>query len=1350
MSVKLKFDRTLGGSRLGTLLQNLERLSGSSNPDDVEQLRYVTSRLQHLVNTQDKIRKDVMSRSTNGLEILLSSLESSNDSQTSLNITYTLIDILLSGKRSTMFVSRGATQVTLTALISANREQPTCDELIVALHTILAKIGAKDRKFGVKARLSGALPITLSLVRNNTNNFKVLLPALQVLKIYVSNAVNSSCLGKAGAVSSMFRIFAACGRKHLNIVKLALDTLGLLVKSKSNSARAIGQGGMTTLLTMAFDWHRSDARNKHFNLRKSILVVVKNITMLKSGRKAFIQADGIKILYAIAQEMAETRELETLVTIISLILRKCFPKNRLPVHTIKSCIPYQLPEAAAEQVEVPLEVQGDDVMDESDDQDDDLSSDDEEDNQDNQQDMQLQEFEDIDDDKDSKSKPEKQRRSPEDLFMYEKFFPELLEFTEENYVPDEELEEDSYLKDHNGKSAIIIPTGAMETYPRQCTSTTYSTFETRSGYSRLLQTRGLKDSRCSLPNLTKHNYMVSNGSSMEPDLRDLAQSVGGVRLVSDSNHRSSASEHSLRTSANTSSEASYETRSIDSSCVYNTRNGRLAKNSKSQNSLRGSRSPNKVRKVSKSMTSIKGVLPERSANSPTIPSMRSRVEIAMETNPDLMITSLNIQPVASAKGERTERSDSPYDDTTVSTLSDTSEQYGNPDVFVEIAHKTRSVLPFTKLAFPEFNGHLSPPYPEPFHDRPEGRQKKHRVSSARLYIKNMIFDDIDRMIHPQNIIDKTVFDLDLIMASNVHLRTGLSNEPTYQAYTTDEIKIRNFPSPDDVDTSDTLQFNSLFESGNLRKAIQIREYEYDLILNSDINCNHHHQWFYFELSGMKADEPYRFNIVNCEKPNSQFNFGMQPLMYSVREAVESHPSWTRVGFDMCYYKNHYSRSSAATGGQKGKSYFTFTFRMIFPHDDDICYMAYHYPYTYSMLQAHLFKLEADLIELPSSNIYYKNQTLCETLGGNLCPVLTITSYPFSRDKEAIEQFRCRPYIFLSGRVHPGESNASWVMKGTLNFLMSQHPTAQALRDIYIFKIVPMLNPDGVINGSHRCSLSGEDLNRRWQDPSSALHPTIYHTKGLLQYLQLINKSPLVYCDYHGHSRRKNVFMYGCSSALSYLPEDNATVSSGSSGREDTSYKTLPRLLSNAPAFSLSNCSFVVEKSKEATARVVVWREIGVLRSYTMESTYCGCDQGPYKGLQIGTQELEEMGRKFCEPFLKLRRTGQHMKQPSSSSDLAKMVAAASENDNDKDDNQSPADESSEKTSTQQEPRVSSGSYRDNSNEDAPSEDEESYEEEDDDDFDDDDYTYQPPEQVEQQVIRQDPVEREGEITSDRE
>ena len=58
----------------------------------------------------------------------------------------------------------------------------------------------------------------------------------------------------------------------------------------------------------------------------------------------------------------------------------------------------------------------------------------------------------------------------------------------------------------------------------------------------------------------------------------------------------------------------------------------------------------------------------------------------------------------------------------------------------------------------------------------------------------------------------------------------------------------------------------------------------------------------------------------------------------------------------------------------------------------------------------------------------------------------------------------KPYIFLSCRVHPGESNASWVMKGTVEHLLSNSKEAIALRDTYIFKIVPMLNPDGVVNG----------------------------------------------------------------------------------------------------------------------------------------------------------------------------------------------------------------------------------------------------------------------------------------------
>jgi len=62
-------------------------------------------------------------------------------------------------------------------------------------------------------------------------------------------------------------------------------------------------------------------------------------------------------------------------------------------------------------------------------------------------------------------------------------------------------------------------------------------------------------------------------------------------------------------------------------------------------------------------------------------------------------------------------------------------------------------------------------------------------------------------------------------------------------------------------------------------------------------------------------------------------------------------------------------------------------------------------------------------------------------------------------------------------VHPGETNASFIMEGFLEFIVSNDKDAKALRETYVFMVIPMLNPDGVIVGNYRCSLAGHDLNR---------------------------------------------------------------------------------------------------------------------------------------------------------------------------------------------------------------------------------------------------------------------------------
>ncbi len=77
-------------------------------------------------------------------------------------------------------------------------------------------------------------------------------------------------------------------------------------------------------------------------------------------------------------------------------------------------------------------------------------------------------------------------------------------------------------------------------------------------------------------------------------------------------------------------------------------------------------------------------------------------------------------------------------------------------------------------------------------------------------------------------------------------------------------------------------------------------------------------------------------------------------------------------------------------------------------------------------------------------------------------------------------------VILTARVHPGETVGSWMMKGALDFLLSDDKVAESLRDNFVFKVIPMLNPDGVIQGNYRCSLAGCDLNRKYSCPSKVI------------------------------------------------------------------------------------------------------------------------------------------------------------------------------------------------------------------------------------------------------------------------
>lgn len=87
----------------------------------------------------------------------------------------------------------------------------------------------------------------------------------------------------------------------------------------------------------------------------------------------------------------------------------------------------------------------------------------------------------------------------------------------------------------------------------------------------------------------------------------------------------------------------------------------------------------------------------------------------------------------------------------------------------------------------------------------------------------------------------------------------------------------------------------------------------------------------------------------------------------------------------------------------------------------------------------------------------------------------------------------------------------------------------------------------------------------------------------------IQKRPLVTVDFHGHSKRCNVFFFGNNPEESWRMIDHSI-------EHDAEFMVLPELLDQtAPGFALSNCRFGISKAKEPSNRVVLWRQFGVSR-----------------------------------------------------------------------------------------------------------------------------------------------------------
>ncbi|XP_067428012.1 cytosolic carboxypeptidase-like protein 5 isoform X1 [Thunnus thynnus] len=343
-------------------------------------------------------------------------------------------------------------------------------------------------------------------------------------------------------------------------------------------------------------------------------------------------------------------------------------------------------------------------------------------------------------------------------------------------------------------------------------------------------------------------------------------------------------------------------------------------------------------------------------------------------------------------------------------------------------------------------------------------------------------------------------------------------------------------------------FSSKFDSGNLARVEKVEkgnsnpasdavssgsapsgsnltpDYEFNVWTQPDCAGTEHENgnrsWFYFSVRGAAPGKLLKINVMNMNNQRKLYSQGMAPLV----RTLPGKNRWERI------------RDRPTSEIVDNQFILSFTHRLLEARGATT-YFSFCYPFSYNECQEMLQQLDGSYPNAaqltPSSapgSVYYHRELLCHSLDGNRVDLLTVTNCSGMQEEREPRlpklfpdtntprphRFSGKRVFFLSSRVHPGETPSSFVFNGFLNFILRRDdPRAHALRNMFVFKLIPMLNPDGVVRGHYRTDSRGVNLNRQYLNPSPELHPSIYAAKTLLLY-------------HHTHNRVRNTHS-GCNS-----------------------------------------------------------------------------------------------------------------------------------------------------------------------------------------------------------------------------
>ena len=404
-------------------------------------------------------------------------------------------------------------------------------------------------------------------------------------------------------------------------------------------------------------------------------------------------------------------------------------------------------------------------------------------------------------------------------------------------------------------------------------------------------------------------------------------------------------------------------------------------------------------------------------------------------------------------------------------------------------------------------------------------------------------------------------------------------------------------------------FDSDFEEGNLRMAIEIEQNkEYDLLMRQEVGSKKLYTFFFFSVliknENKNNDNKLKLNIINKPKDKNFFNGQCPVLMFD-----SSINKWTRNTFNVYTMNNGIKNPNLKN---EYKSYFSLTFSFYYKPNIKY-YFASCYPYTYTQLRLYLNTLNNNRY-----NNIIKFGTIGKTYNKNKIPYIIITN--FSSSKEEINERKC---ILITGRIHSGETVSSYVVQGLIDYLVNlDYPISKYLRDRFVFKIIPMLNIDGVIYGNYRLNILGKDMNRLWI-PSLASSPdecdpsSLYINQIINMIKKTINSREIYfYCDFHGHSGKQNFFLYGC-------PKE---------GMENFHKKFMEIYSKKSNIFSLNDCLHKILPNKMNTCRVLLKNQFNIDLSYCLETSmysYGLKGESDKKIYPFTIERYKQIGMDFC-------------------------------------------------------------------------------------------------------------------------